>query len=140
MEEIMKKEETAATKDSELEILEIAEFKRSDSRKEIVKYEAEERRKRMILCRISAVFVAGFLIAVLLGLFVFRLPVVLVCTVLVLETVIAVCLHNEPVWIHGVEMVVGIGAGMVFGEPVFMIVGALVYFGAILALHGMTRE
>lgn len=136
----MKKEETAATKDSELEILEIAEFKRSDSRKEIIKYEAEERRKRMVLYRISAVFAAGFLIAVLLGLFVFRLPVVLVCTVLVLETVIAACLHNEPIWIHGVEMIVGIGAGLMFGEPAFMVIGALVYLGAILALHGMTRE
>lgn len=135
----MKREDTAATKDSELEILEIAEFKRSDSRKEIAKYEAEMRKKRWKLYGISAVFAAGFLIAILLGMFVFQLSVVLVCTVLILETVIAVCLHNEPIWIHGLEMLVGIGAGLVFGKPAFMIIGALVYLGAILSLYEMRQ-
>lgn len=135
----MKREDTVSAKDSELEILEIEEFKRSDSRKEIARYEVERRKKRKEIYGISAAFAAGFLIAVLLGMFVFQLSVVLVCTILVLETVIAACLHDEPVWIHGLEMIVGIGAGLVFGKPAFMIIAALVYLGAILTLHVMIR-
>ena len=134
----MKKEESAV-KEKDLEVVEISEFKRSDTRREIKEYQLQEGKKRKEFFCILLLFAAGFLAAILLGLFVFRLSVVTVCITLVVEAVIAVCLHDEPVWVHGLEMLIGIGAGIAFQEPLFMVLGALVYLGVILALHEMKK-
>lgn len=76
-----------------------------------------------------------FLLAILLGMFVFRVSVVVMGIVLVIEALLAVCLHDEPVWVHGLEMAVCIAAGVLFGEAAIMAAAAFTYFMAILALH-----
>lgn len=86
---------------------------------------------------IPALFATAFLLAVLAGIFWLKLSVVLVCVILVLESLIGICLHDTPVWIHGVEIIIGIAAGIIFHETAIMIIGALIYIAAILALHFM---
>lgn len=89
---------------------------------------------------ILAVFGITFFVAILLGMFLLKLPVVLVCIILVLESVIGICLHDMPIWVHGIEIMISIVAGIVFGQTVFMIIGALIYIAAILALHFMSKQ
>lgn len=86
---------------------------------------------------IPGIFCLVFLVAVLVGMFVLKIPVVLICVILVLESVIGICLHHMPIWVHGLEMLISIVAGIIFGQTVFMIIAALIYIAAVLALHFM---
>lgn len=72
---------------------------------------------------------------ILLGIFVFHLPVVMLCIVLVLETVIAACLYDTRGFIHVMEIIIGIAAGIIFGRLILMIIGTAVYLAALVALH-----
>lgn len=128
--------ERKGIKDDDLEIVEIAEFKMSDdTRKRILRREQKERKKREKLYGILALFAVGALAVILLGMFVFHLPVVMLCIVLVLETVIAACLYDAKSFVHVVEIVIGIAAGIIFGRLVLMIIGTAVYLAALVALH-----
>ena len=117
----MMKEEYAVN-DNDLEFVEIAEFIRSENRKEILKYKEQERRRKRNFYRMLTVFFAVFFMAVMLGAFAFHLSFLLVCTVLVLEAGIAVCLYHAPLWVHVLELLIGMGAGIIFGQPLFMAV------------------
>ncbi|MCI9082018.1 MAG: hypothetical protein HFI70_06835 [Lachnospiraceae bacterium] len=129
--------EESAVNDYDLEFVEIAEFIRSDNRKEILRYKEQERRRKRNFYRLLTVFLIVFLTAVLLGVFAFHLSLPLICTVLILEAAIAVCLYHAPVWVHVLEIMIGISAGIVFGQPCLLVAGALVYLAAILAWTGV---
>lgn len=131
------KDEKSVTKEEELEIVEIAEFKRNDTRRQISRHKELERRRRQNLYVISVLYAVGFLAAVLISVFMFRLPAVLVCLVLVLESVIAACLYERSVWVHLLEIAIGIAAGIVYGKVALMVVGTLIYLGAVIALRWM---
>lgn len=131
------KDEKSVTKEEELEIVEIAEFKRNDTRRQISRHKELERRRRQNLYVISVLYAVEFLAAVLISVFMFRLPAVLVCLVLVLESVIAACLYERSVWVHLLEIAIGIAAGIVYGKVALMVVGTLIYLGAVIALRWM---
>ncbi len=120
---------------SEKEEIVIEEFKTSTKRTtEIRKRKAEGNYV------IPAVFCLVFLAAVLAGMFLLKLSVVTVCVILVLESLIGICLHDMPIWVHGLEVLISIVAGVIFGQTVFMIIGAVIYIAAILALHFINHE
>lgn len=128
--------ERQGTKDDDLEIVEIAEFKTSDNtRQRILRREQKERKKREKFYSILTLFAAGALVMIMLGIFVFHLPVVMLCIVLVLETVIAACLYDTRGFIHVMEIIIGIAAGIIFGRLILMIIGTAVYLAALVALH-----
>ena len=126
-----------STEIDDLEFVEIAEFKRSENRKEILRYQEQERRRRRNFYRMTAVFFIVFFAAVLSGVLAFRLSLLLVFAVLILESAIAVCLYHAPVWTHVLELMIGTATGIFFEMPIFMTVGALVYLTAILAWTGV---
>lgn len=84
---------------------------------------------------ILTAFCIVFLAAILAGMFLLDLSVVFVCVILVLESLIGICLHDMPIWVHGLEVLISIVAGVIFGQTVFMVIGAGIYIAAILALH-----
>lgn len=45
------------------------------------------------------------LAVILIGILVWKLPVVPVCIFVLLEAVLAVCLQNLPVWMHGAILI-----------------------------------
>lgn len=130
------KDENSVTKEEDLEIVEIAEFKINDARKHKLRQEEQERRKRQSLYGILALYAVGFLVAVLISIFAFQLPAAVVCIVLALEAVIAVCLYEANAGVHILEIVIGIVAGIVYGRLLLMLVGTLVYLGTVVALRG----
>lgn len=129
----------AAARDSDLEIVEIAEFKRGSVHRKIAKHEQRERQKRHRVYAILALYAVGFLAVILLGIFAFQLPAVQVCVVLVLETVIAACLYDVKTLVQVLVFVIGLAAGIVFDRLLLMMLGAVVYLGAVLALYSMRR-
>lgn len=134
------KDEKSTTKEDDMEIVEIAEFKRSDTHRRISKQEIQERERRQRFYGILALLAAGFFAAMLLGVFVFHDPEALLCIVLVLEAVIAVCLYDLNIWVHVLEVIIGIMAGVLFDRLSLMILGVAEYLGVILVLYGMKNR
>lgn len=122
--------------DDDLEIVEIAEFKRNDGCQQISRQKEWEEDRRLKLYGIAALFAIGVLAEALLGIFAFHLPAMLVIIVLSLEAAAAVLLYDMRAWVQAAEVVVGIIAGIVFGRLALMILGAIVFLGALLALYG----
>lgn len=74
------------------------------------------------------------LVAILISILALKIPVVPVCLIVVLEAAMAVCLHDVPIWLHGLVVLVQIIAGAICGKLVFMVLAALVYVVGILSL------
>ncbi len=86
-------------------------------------------------CFLSLLAYAVVVIAVIIvSTMVFDIPVVAVCSIVVLETLLASCLHNLPVWLHGVVIIAEIVCGVIFDRLIFMIMEAALYLVAIFAL------
>ncbi len=134
----MDKKESAVN-DNDLEIVEIAEFKRGGVHKKIAMNEERKRRQRRRFYGITAVYALGFSAAILLGIFVLHMPVPVVCVVLTLEALIAASFYDLRVWVQILVIAVGVAVGVIFGRLPLMILGGVVYLGAALTLHGMKR-
>lgn len=81
-----------------------------------------------------AVIVAA-LAVILVSILVLRIPVAAVCVIVVIEGALAACLHEVPLWLHGLNIVAQIIAGALCGRAVFMVLCVLIYLVGILALR-----
>lgn len=124
-------------RDNDLEIVEIAEFKRSDTHRKIARNEERQRQKRRRFYGILLAFALAFLAAILCGIFALHIPAVVVCVVLVLEVLIAANLYKAKIWVQAAAMIIGVAAGLMFGRLPLMVVGTIVYVAAVLALYGI---
>lgn len=129
--------EKSTARDNDLEIMEIAEFKRDNTHRKIAKHEERQRQKRRRFYGILSVFALGLFVAILSCVFAFQMPVVVVCIVLVLEVMIAACLYDARIWVQAAAIIIGITAGVIFGWLSLMAVGAIVYLAAVLVLYGL---
>lgn len=71
---------------------------------------------------------------ILLGILVLKLPVVAVCCIVLIETLLAVCLHNIQVWLHVLVVVAQLLCGGYFDKIIFIVLSACLYVAAILVL------
>ena len=69
-----------------------------------------------------------------------KVPVVPVCVILVMEALLAVCLHDVPIWLHGVVMLIQLIAGAVCSEVVFMLLCVIIYVTGILTLKYLKED
>ncbi len=91
--------------------------------------ELKENSALIMLC----VFVVFAVLEIVLGILVWKMPVVSVCIVVLIEAGLAACLHNLPVWLHGIVAAAEIVVGIISGKVIFMLIGILCY-GALFAL------
>lgn len=80
------------------------------------------------------------IVVILISAFVYKVPIVSVCFVVIIETLLAVCLHNLPIWLHVIIVVAEIILGIICSKVVFMILGAVLYIAAILVLQIVMKE
>lgn len=113
----------------------IEEFK--TSRKNIMNNGGEKMKKDYM---IPIAYGIAVLLAILAGIFLLDMPIVIVCVILVLESMIGACLHDMPIWVHGIEIIISIAAGIIFKAAVFMIIAAAIYVVTIFALHFMRES
>ena len=92
--------------------------------------ELKENSALIMLC----VFVVLAVLEIVLGMLVWKIPVVSVCIVVLIEAGLAACLHNLPIWLHGIVAVAEIVVGVISGKVVFMLIGILCYAAALFAL------
>lgn len=117
----------------------VEDFKRTNAKKSKKKFRHrqqnpvlafyEDNKQYLLLFGVIVVALAAILVSILA----LRIPVP-VCLIIVLEAGIAVCLHDVPIWLHGLVVLVQIIAGAICGKLVFMVLCALVYVVGILSL------
>lgn len=90
----------------------------------------DDNKQYLILFAVIIVMLA----VILTGILALKVPVVPVCLLVVLEVLLAVCLQQVPIWLHGLVAIVQIVAGALCAKLVFAISCAVVYIAAILAL------
>ena len=106
-------------------------------KKEEPRVSIKQRRKKSIggtLGMLFAVIVAA-LAVILTGIIALHMPVVPVCLIVLLETGIACCLHDVPIWLHAIAVIVQIIAGVLTGATVFMVLCVVEYLVGILCLR-----
>ncbi|MBQ8279273.1 MAG: hypothetical protein IJZ23_05480 [Roseburia sp.] len=74
------------------------------------------------------------LVVILIGILVWKLPVVSVCILVLLEAGLAVCLQDLPIWLHGAVLIAQLVLGLLFGNGMFLMVCAIFYVISILIL------
>ena len=117
----------------------VEDFKRTNAKKSKKKFRHrqqnpvlafyEDNKQYLLLFGVIVVALAAILVSILA----LKIPVVPVCLI-VLEAGIAVCLHDVPIWLHGLVVLVQIIAGAICGKLIFMVLCALVYVVGILSL------
>lgn len=90
-----------------------------------------DNKQALILFAAIIVMLAVILASILM----LKMPVVPVCLLVVLEALLAVCLQQVPIWLHGLVAIVQIVTGALCAKLIFAILCAVVYVVAILALQ-----
>ena len=78
---------------------------------------------------------AVVLFVVLFSMIKLDMSVVPVCVIVVIEAALAVCLHDVPIWLHGLVVIAEIVVGALCEVTLFMVLCAVVYVVGILALR-----
>lgn len=89
---------------------------------------------------ILALYAILAVIVIIISMVVLKIPVVPVCTIVIIETLLAVCLHNLPIWLHAAVVVLEIVFGIVFGRAILMVLMAALYLAAILSLQFVLKD
>lgn len=78
--------------------------------------------------------IAAVLLVILTSILGLHVPAVAVCVIVLLEAGMVVCLHDVPIWLHGLVIAMQAAAGVVLDHFVFMLLCCVVYLVGILAL------
>lgn len=89
-----------------------------------------ENKKMLILFGI----IVTTLLVILAAILWLEIPAVPVCVIVLLEAGIIACLHDVPIWVHGLAIALQIVAGVLTGNLIFMLLCGVMYVAGILAL------
>lgn len=90
--------------------------------------------KSMLL--LFAMIVAA-LAVILISILALKISAVPVCVVVVIEVALAVCLHDVPIWLHGLVVIAEVVVGILTGNTVFILLCAALYLLGLLILRYM---
>lgn len=89
---------------------------------------------------------AGFVIvalaAIILGICIWKVPVVAMCVLVILEVGIAVMLHNAELWFHAVVILIEVIAGVLAARvaPILLCIAVYVAAAAVLRVLDKGEE
>ena len=86
------------------------------------------------------IFVAVSVVMILVSYLVLNIPIVPVCTIVILEALLCALLNQIPVWVHGIIVIAQVVAGVLFAKVVFMVLMAIVYVVAVALLYIWTKK
>jgi len=78
--------------------------------------------------------IVAALVVILIGILSWKLPVIPVCILILLESGLAVCLQDLPIWLHGAVLIAQLLIGLLFGSGTFIFLCAIYYVVSILVL------
>ena len=79
--------------------------------------------------------IVAALMVILIAILGLDIPAVPVCVIVLIEVGIAACLHDVPIWLHGLVIVGQIVAGVLTGRLLFMVLCVIIYVLGILTLR-----
>ncbi len=80
------------------------------------------------------VLVAALLV-ILISIIGLDIPAVAVCVIVVIEVALSICLHDVPIWLHGLVVIAQLVAGILCHNVVFIALCAVIYLLGILTLR-----
>ena len=80
------------------------------------------------------VLVAALLV-ILISIIGLDIPAVAVCVIVLIEIAMAFCLHDVPIWLHGLVVIAQLVAGVLCHNLVFIALSAVIYLLGILTLR-----
>lgn len=83
--------------------------------------------------------IVATLLVILISILGLDVPVVPVCVIVLIEAALAVCLHDVPIWLHGLVVLVQIVAGILCHNVIFVVMCVVLYLLGILTL-GVVRD
>ena len=89
---------------------------------------------------VLALYAICAVVVIVISLAVLKIPVVPICIIVIIETLLAVCLHNLPIWLHAIVIALEIICGIIFSRVVLMILMAALYLAAIFTLQFVMKE
>ena len=92
--------------------------------------ELKENKSLIMFC----ILIILVVLSIVIGMLVFKLPIVTAGVVIIIEALLAACLHDLPVWVHGIVVIAEIILGFAVAKTVFMILVSLCYLAALFAL------
>ncbi len=95
--------------------------------KDTIKWMKENKEQSMLIG-----FALFTVILICINTFALQIPVVAVCSIIILELVLLNLLDGIPVWVHAVVVLAQVALGFYVGKGVFMILNALVYVVGLL--------
>lgn len=95
---------------------------------------SEKDNKKMLV--LGGVIVASLLV-ILVSSIQLAIPASVVCIMVVMEAALAACLHDVPIWLHGLVLIGQLIAGIIVGQTIFIILCMAIYLVSILALRFM---
>lgn len=110
----------------------VAQAKKSYAKKthQLDLQKLKENKPLIMLCSLLLMI----LLTIILGMWVFKIPVVTICIVILIETALAACLHDLPIWLHGIVMAAEIVLGIAVHQVIFMALADICYLAAIYLL------
>lgn len=90
-------------------------------------------------CMLSA-FAVLSLVMILVSYFALSVPIVAVCSFVILETLLCALLNNTPIWVHFAVLVLQAAAGFYFEAVIFIVLMIVIYIAALLLLYVWTKE
>ena len=89
---------------------------------------------------ILALFALLALAVILVSTLMLHIPVVGVCFLVVIETILAVVLHQVELWIHGILVIAELIAGVALGKTLLIFLCVIVYVAATFVLQMTIKE
>ncbi len=121
-------------KEEEIGLVDLDAEQTDDGRKERAAFRQAKALKQKAVRMAVAGMVAGGLLLILLGTFVFHISLITVGFVVVIEAVIAAALNNSPFWVHVVIMVLQVVMGFFLKHILFLLLAAAYYFLLLLSV------
>lgn len=117
----------------------VSDYKRSPAKHKKRKFKHKRQQENQQYWFLFGVILIALAVVLgsILGL---KVPVVPVCVILVMEALLAVCLHDVPIWLHGVVMLIQLIAGAVCCKVVFMLLCVIIYVTGILTLKYLKED
>lgn len=79
--------------------------------------------------------IVAALTVILVSILVLKIGALPVCLIVVIEAALAICLHDVPVWLHGLVVIVQLIGGILNGSLVFMLLCSVLYLLGMLTLR-----
>jgi hypothetical protein len=96
-----------------------------------VKENLDENKRALLLFLV----IVASLAVIIVSIFSLQLPAVPVCVIVVIEAALAVCLHEVPLWLHGLVVIGQLAVGGFCGNLTFILMGVALYILCIIVLR-----